>query len=270
MHANKKIITVALMGDLVGSTGRALLKKHLPSLVQQYAIDVTVVNGENCAHGKGITPTIVKELLDMGVDVITSGNHIWDKKEIIPFLKTTDKLLRPLNYPPHCPGVGATIIEKHGISIGIMNLLGRVFMNVHPDCPFRVGLESIEKMRAKTNIILVDFHAEATAEKLGLAYYLDGKISALVGTHTHIQTADERILPNGTAYITDIGMAGSLNSMIGITIEPMLHKFLTQMPVQHVVANTPPFIMSGVVITIDTETGKSLSIERIYCVDQTL
>ncbi len=262
-----KTIKIAVFGDLVGVTGRDLLKRHLPSLKKQYAFDVVIVNGENCAHGKGITPAIAQDLHALGVAVITSGNHIWDKKEIIPYIATTDRLLRPLNYPSGCPGVGAVIIEHDGIKIGIINTLGRVFMNVHPDCPFQTTHKMVSEMRSRADIIIVDFHAETTSEKLGLAYYLDGTISALVGTHTHVQTADERILPGGTAYITDIGMTGSLNSMLGVTNEPLLHKFLTQMPVQHIVAKNQPYIISGAVISIDRETKQTVSIERIYKVD---
>ncbi len=261
------VVTIAFFGDLVGSPGRKLLEKHLPLLKAEHSIDVVIANGENCAHGKGITPPIAQELFAMGVDVITSGNHIWDKKEIIPFLYKNDRLLRPLNYPVECPGKGTVIIEYAGIKIGVINALGRVFMNTHSDCPFKATYNAVCELKKITPLIVVDFHAETTSEKLGLAFYLDGHVSAVVGTHTHVQTADERILPGGTAYITDLGMAGSLNSMLGVTIEPLIQKFLTQMPVQHVVAMTPPFVISGVVVTIDTQTGKAESIKRFFIVD---
>ncbi len=262
-----KSVTIAFFGDLVGNPGRALLQKYLPVIKHDYGASFTIVNGENCAHGKGITPSIADELFSMGVDVITSGNHIWDKKEIIPFLQKTDRVLRPVNYPTQCPGKGAVLIEHQGVMIGVVNALGRVFMNTHSDCPFNATRAAIEELRKVTPVVVVDFHAETTSEKLGLAFYLDGNISAVVGTHTHVQTADERILPGGTAYITDLGMAGSLNSMLGVTIEPLIHKFLTQMPVQHVVATNSPFVISGVVVTIDTLTGKAQSIKRFFIVD---
>ena len=259
--------TVIILGDLVGATGRKLLKKHLPTLQEQHSPDLVIVNGENSAHGKGITPKVVQELKDAGVDIITSGNHIWDKKDIIPYLQENNDVLRPANYPEECPGVGVTTIKKNGHTFGVVNLMGRVFMGVQGDCPFKKADIIIEELKKETPLIFVDFHAEATSEKLGMGYHLEGKVSAVVGTHTHIQTADARILPKGTAYITDLGMAGTLNSMIGVTKEPIMNKFMTQMPQRHEVATEPPFVMSGVVITVDTSTGNALDIERIYIVD---
>lgn len=261
-------VKVIFLGDLVGATGRKILKKHLPEFKEKYQPDLIVVNGENSAHGKGITIKIVKELQDMGVDIITTGNHIWDKRDIIPYLEEHSDVLRPANYPEGCPGVGVTTIEKNGHTFGIVNLMGRVFMGVHGDCPFRKSEEIIDTLKEKTNLIFVDFHAEATSEKLAMGYFLEGKVTGVVGTHTHIQTADARVLPQGTAYITDLGMAGSLNSMIGVTKEPILHKFLYQMPKRHEVATDAPFVISGVVITADADTGKALNIESIYTVDE--
>jgi 2',3'-cyclic-nucleotide 2'-phosphodiesterase len=261
-------VKVIMLGDLVGATGRQLLKKHLPTLQEKHQPDLVIVNGENSAHGKGITAKIVKELKDMGVDIITTGNHIWDKKDIIPYLEENTDVLRPDNYPEGCPGVGVTTIEKNGHTFGVVNLMGRVFMGIHGDCPFRKADTIIKELKKTTPLIFVDFHAEATSEKLGMGYYLEGRVSAVVGTHTHIQTSDWRILPGGTAYITDLGMAGTLNSMIGVTKEPILHRFLYQMPQRHEVAIEPPFVMSGVVITVDAQTGKAVIIEQIYIVDE--
>ncbi|MCF7900049.1 TIGR00282 family metallophosphoesterase [Candidatus Babeliales bacterium] len=261
-------VKVILLGDVVGETGRKLLRKNLPLFKELYKPDLIIVNGENSAHGKGITPKIAEEWQELGVDVITTGNHVWDKQEIIPYLKEHTHVLRPANYPEGCPGVGVTTITKNGHTFGVINVIGRVFMGMHGDCPFRKVEELVTELRKETPLIFVDFHAEATSEKLGMGYFLEGKVSAVVGTHTHIQTADARILPGGTAYITDLGMAGSLNSMIGVTKDPILNRFLYQMPQRHEVAVDAPFVMSGVVVTVDAQTGKALKIESIYKVDE--
>lgn len=251
-------------GDIVGSTGRALFKKYGLQLKEQYNADLIIINGENSADGKGITSAIVQELKNHGANLVTTGNHIWDKKEIISYMSTHDDIIRPLNYPPECPGKGYSILDFGTYKVAIINLMGRVFMRTHLDCPFRTGKALIEEIQKITPLIFIDFHAETTAEKLFCAYFFDGKVSGIVGTHTHVQTADNRILPEGTAYITDLGMGGSLNSMIGIKKENLYDAFLLQMPVRHEVDDKPPYILSGVCITTDIATGKSSHIERIY------
>lgn len=256
-----------LLGDLVGKTGRDVFARHIQRLRTDYSLDAVIVNGENCADGKGITPQIAAFLQQQGVDIITSGNHIFDKKEIIPYLHEHDKVLRPANYPDVCPGTGMTFFICKGVQVGVMNLMGRLSMPAHLNCPFQKALDLLEEAKRITPLMLVDFHAEAAIEKQALATLLDGKVTAIVGTHTHIQTADAQILPHGTAYISDLGMGGSLNSMIGAKKEQIIHRFLTQMPVRHEVATDAPYVLSGVVITADVTTGKALAIEAVYLID---
>ena len=202
-----------------------------------------------------------------GADVITTGNHIWARKEIYSYLAENNDVLRPANFPSACPGTGITTFKCAGLTVGVINLQGRIFMKEMVDCPFKAAESLLTYLKYKTNIIFVDFHAEATSEKLGMAYFLDGRVSAVVGTHTHVQTADERILPGGTAYITDLGMAGALNSMIGMKKESVLKTFLTQMPSKFEVDTNAPAIMCAVLIDIDKSTGKALKIERIQVID---
>ena len=265
-------LKVLMLGDIVGVPGRAIFKKYIKSLKDQHKLDFVIVNGENSADGKGITPKIMEFYKNNHVDVVTSGNHIWQKKDIIPYFASHNDLLRPANFPNGCPGTGAQVYRcetpSGTYSIGVMNIQGRVFMKELLSDPLRTADTFLTMLKSKTNIILVDFHAETTAEKLGFAYYLDGKVSAVVGTHTHIQTADNRVLPNGSAYITDLGMAGALNSMIGMKKDPIIHNMLTQMPVKFEVETEGPFVLSGVVIEIDTTSGKANSIERVYIVDK--
>lgn len=260
-------IRVLFFGDIIGVAGRAVFQKHADRLRKQYACDALIVNGENSADGRGITPRIAHFFKHNGVSVITTGNHIWHKKDIYTYLDDHHDVLRPANYPSETPGVGVTTFECNGVIIGVINLQGRIFMREHLACPFKTADSLLTYLRSKTPIVLVDFHAEATAEKMGLGYYLDGRISALLGTHTHVQTADERILPGGTAFITDAGMAGSLNSMIGMKKEPIIQHMITQMPVRFVVETSSPVILCGVVVEIDTATGKAVHIERIKVVD---
>ena len=269
-HMKKKGLRVLFLGDVVGPLGIAMVQKHLPKLRSSYSIDAVVVNGENSADGKGITPRLVAFYRHNGVDVITTGNHIWAKREIYSYLAENKDLLRPANFPSAAPGVGVTTFTCKDQVIGIINLQGRVFMRDLLDCPFRTAESILTYLKDKTNIIFIDFHAEATSEKSGLAYFLDGKISGIVGTHTHVQTADERILPNGTAFITDLGMCGSLNSMLGMKKEPIIDHFLTQMPVKFTVDTSVPVIMCGVWIEVDTKTGKAIKIERVQVVDNDL
>lgn len=262
-----KPLRVLLLGDIVGSPGRIIFQKHINQLKNKFSIDFVVVNGENSCQGKGITSRIVRFFRHAGVDVVTSGNHIWHNKEIYSYLSENNDLLRPENFPTDCPGTGVGIYSCKEYSIGVLNLQGRVFMREYVNDPFRTADSALTFLRSRTNIILVDFHAETTSEKLGLAYYLDGRVSAFVGTHTHVQTADERILPNGTAYITDLGMAGSLNSMIGMKKESIIKNYLTQMPQKFEVDIQGPFVLSGVWVEIDTTTGKATHIERVRVVD---
>ena len=253
---------ILFVGDIVGKAGRQAVEGLLERCVADHRIDFTVANGENAAGGMGITPVIASEFLDLGIDVLTSGNHIWAKKEILPFLDEEERLLRPANYPDRVPGRGAGVFRLgSGKKIGILNLEGRVFMR-NLECPFRVGEKEVEKLKEQTSVILVDFHAEATSEKVALAWFLNGKVSAVVGTHTHVQTADERVLSGGTAYITDVGMTGPLASVIGIRRQIALERFLTQVPLKFDVA-TEEIELQGVILEVDEQTGKSRSIERV-------
>ncbi|MFW6131508.1 MAG: TIGR00282 family metallophosphoesterase [Candidatus Aminicenantaceae bacterium] len=253
-------ITVLFIGDIIGRPGRNILKKKLPSLKKKHPIDLIIANGENAAGGIGITEKVGEELLNY-VDVLTSGNHIWDKKEGIPYLERESRLLRPANYPPQSPGKGANVFkDKKDRKIGILNLQGRVFMDAL-DCPFRIADNRIQSLKAQTPVIIVDFHAEATSEKQALGWYLDGKVSAVIGTHTHVPTADERILSKGTAYISDVGMSGGFNSVIGIRKELAVKRFLTSRN-QHFEPSKEGYFLSAVLIEIDSSTGKSISIKR--------
>lgn len=261
-------IRILLLGDIAGTSGCAVFQKHIKQIRDKYKIDAVIVNGENSApDGRGITPKLMHFFKHNHVDIVTSGNHIWAKKEIYQYLNENKDLLRPANFPTGCPGVGVTTFTCKSATVGVINLQARTFMREQLACPFRTADSLLTYLKSKTNIIVVDFHGEATAEKLGLAYYLEGQISALVGTHTHVQTADERVLPGGTAYITDLGMAGALNSMIGMKKEPVIQNFLTQMPQKFVIETQGPMVLSGVYVDIDAQTGKALKIERVYLVD---
>jgi hypothetical protein len=255
-------MNVLFIGDIVGKPGRTALKALLPGLVDKYKVDLVVVNGENAAGGFGITENVASEIFSLGVHVITSGNHIWDKKEAIPYLAKEDRILRPANYPPSVPGQGSLVYKtRDGIKIAVLNLSGRIFMS-HMDCPFRTSDREIQRLKDITNIIIVDFHAEATSEKQAFGYYLDGRVSAVIGTHTHVQTADEKILSGGTAYITDVGMTGPEDSVIGVEKETVINRFLTGMPAKFEVPKGTS-IFSAVVIEIDKDTGKASAIHRI-------
>jgi len=251
-----------MVGDIVGSPGRKAIRGLLRKVIDDHGIEFTIANGENAAGGMGITPVIASEILGQGVDVLTSGNHIWAKKEIIPFLDEEHRILRPANYPSQVPGRGSGLFQlNHGEKIGVINLEGRVFMK-HLDCPFRTGEKEVERLRKETPNIVVDFHAEATSEKMAMGWFLNGGVSAVLGTHTHIQTSDEKILSEGTAYITDVGMTGPLDSVIGIRKQVALDRLLTQIPWKFDVA-TGEVELQGVIIEIDQKTGKSESIQRI-------
>lgn len=253
---------VLVIGDIVGRPGREAVKKLLPKIVKKKGIEFVIANGENAAGGSGITPSICEELLSYGIDVITSGDHIWKKREIVDYIQSSKNLLRALNYPKGVPGWGSTIVEsKNGIKIAVINLSGRIFMQPI-ECPFKASGEEVKKLKQKTSIIIVDIHAEATSEKIALGWHLDGKVSAVIGTHTHVQTADERILPNKTAYITDCGMTGPFDGVIGRKKEQILTRFITQMPTRFEMAESD-VRLNGVVIDVDEKTGEANSIERI-------
>ncbi len=253
---------ILFVGDVVGRTGRHALSCRLHRLIDEHQVDLVIVNGENAAAGFGLTAKIAGDLFDLGIDVITSGNHIWDKREIYEHLDCEERLLRPANYPPGLPGRGVGLFEtSSGIKVGVINLEGRVFMN-NLDCPFRTADQLVSELRRHTPIILVDFHGEATSEKMAMGYYLDGQVSAVIGTHTHVQTADERILPGGTAYITDVGMTGSRDAVIGIRKELAIEKFLTQLPVRFEVSKKDSWLC-GVLVEVDGETGRALQVQRI-------
>ena len=253
---------IFFIGDIVGRPGREIIHNILRSFRDEEKIDAVIANGENAAGGSGITPRIAEELFDNGVDVLTSGDHIWKKREIYDFLESTDKLIRPANYPAGAPGKGATVVEVKGAgSIGVVNLIGRVFMNA-VDCPFERARQEIEGLRRRTPVIVVDIHAEATSEKIAMGWFLDGIVSAVIGTHTHIQTADEKILPEGTAYITDCGMTGPYDSVIGRKKEQILTRFITQLPTRFEMA-TEGVEMHGAIIDVDETTGKATGIKRV-------
>jgi len=253
---------VLFIGDIVGEPGRDAVRELLPKIKKRESVDFTIANGENVAGGSGITPALADELFDSGVDVITTGDHVWKRKEILERIGSDDKLLRPANYPAKTPGTGSTVAKsKSGVSVGVINLIGRVFMQP-VECPFRTAKEEIEKIGKIAKVILVDMHAEATSEKIALGWYLDGEVSAVVGTHTHVQTADEKVLPGGTAFIADIGMTGPFDSVIGRRKEQILTRFVTQMPARFEVAEGD-VQLHGVVIDIDEKTGKARSIKRI-------
>ncbi len=253
---------ILFIGDIVGRAGRKILQERLARLVDRHYLDLVVANGENGAAGYGLTISVLKEIYAAGVDVVTTGNHIWDKKEIYPALDADVSLLRPANYPPGLPGHGQGVYETAaGTKVGVLNLEGRVFMK-SLDCPFRAAEELVAELRKSTPIILVDFHAEATSEKQALGYFLDGRVTAVIGTHTHVQTADERILPAGTGYLTDAGMTGSRDAVIGNQKEPAIERFLTQLPVRLEVAKKDP-LLCGVVLTVNEDTGCCEAIERI-------
>jgi len=255
-------MNVLFIGDVFGSPGRDFLKAQLPLLMSRYNTDFVIVNGENAAGGTGLTPEVAEELFSCGADVLTSGNHIWSKKEAYGLLDTDRRIIRPINYPPGVPGKGSGVFTaRNGQSIGVLNACGRVYSVQLLDCPFRALEAEIARLRLITGTIFVDFHAEATSEKIAMGYYLDGKVSVLAGTHTHVQTADELILPGGTAYITDVGMTGSTEGVIGVSRDIILRHFLTQLPARHEPAKGKRQLC-GVFCSIDPK-GTARSIERV-------
>ncbi len=257
------LVRVLFIGDIVGRPGRRAVRENLESLRGKEDFDLVIANGENAAGGFGLTPDVVDELFSFGLDVITTGNHVWDKKEGVKLVGENERVLRPYNFPPGTPGSGAGFFTgKSGFRYLVANFIGRIFMGNY-DCPFR-GAESLVSEEGKSaDFTIIDFHGEATSEKEALGFFLDGKVSAVLGTHTHVQTADERVLPGGTGYITDVGMCGPINSVIGMKRELIVQKFLFGMPVKFEVASGP-VVFSGVILTLDSRTGMCVEIKRIY------
>jgi len=255
-------VSILFIGDIVGKPGRQAVSRGLHRLIDRHCIDLVIANGENASGGFGITVETARELFSCGIQFFTTGNHVWDKKDALEYLDREERIVRPANYPDGAPGKGARLVSTPGgVAVGVINLEGRIFMN-NLECPFKTADREIEKLSASTKIIFVDFHAEATSEKTSLGWYLDGRVSAVVGTHTHVQTADERILTEGTAYITDAGMTGAFDSVIGVRKDEPIQKFLTQLPTKFEVAKKD-IRLNGVVVKIDEASGRALSIERI-------
>lgn len=254
-------INILFIGDIIGKPGLSLVQTWLPGLISKYKADFVIANGENIADGKGCTAKEGKALFDLGVHVITGGNHTWDKHQSQDYLKAEPRSLRPLNYPRGTYGNGYYIAETDKGKVAVINLQGRTFM-ASIDCPFRTAEWILQKISSETKVIVIDFHAEATAEKMAMAHFLDGKISALIGTHTHVQTADERIFPNGTGFITDVGMSGPYESVIGMKVQAAVNRFIYQTPQKYETAQDDVHIC-GMFLKIDVSTGKTLEIERI-------
>lgn len=254
-------MNVLFIGDVVGNPGRRAIKELLPELKREYSIDFCIANGENAAGGSGITYVVAQELYKSGIDAITMGNHVWSKKEIFSFIESDTKIIRPANYPEGLPGKGSAVISNNNGKIGIINLMGRIYMEP-VECPFRTADKEVEILKNSVRIIIVDMHAEATSEKTALAWYLDGKVSGVIGTHTHVQTADERILPFGTGFITDVGMTGPYEGIIGVKRNTVIEKFITFMPARFELEKGK-IQLNAVVLEIDDSTGKTIEMHRI-------
>ena len=256
------MIRLLFIGDIVGRPGRDLVRRGVGALRDYHQVDLVIANAENAAAGFGITRELGEQILDAGVDVMTSGNHIWDKKEAIDYIGIESRLLRPLNFPAGVPGNGSYVARtESGVPVGVINAMGRVFM-LNIDDPFSGLLREIDKVKQRARVVFVDFHAEATSEKVAMGWHLDGRVTAMVGTHTHVQTADERILPKGTAYLTDVGMTGPHDSVIGVDVDAALGRFLNAMPTRFETASGNPRL-NGVIIEADEATGLATDIERI-------
>lgn len=251
-------LNVLMIGDIVGKLGRRTVAEVLPEIKRSHRIDFVIANGENTAGGRGLTPATATELYESGIDVITSGNHIWENREIYPTLEKDRRVLRPINYPEGTIGCG--IYSSDGLAV--VNVMGRTFMGVHLDCPFRAMDAALNKLRG-CNIIIVDLHAEATSEKIAMGFYLDGRVTAVLGTHTHVPTSDTRVLQGGTGYVSDVGMVGAVRSVLGMTIEPVIERFLTQLPNRFETVEKGPAIFNAIVMQIDEHSGKTLSIQRV-------
>lgn len=256
------LVKLLFIGDIVGEPGRRAVRQLVPILRQRHGLDVVVANGENAAGGSGITPAIARDLLEWGVDAITSGDHLWDQKEVVQLLESEPRFLRPLNYPEGTPGHGSHVLElASGLKVGVLNAQGRTFMAALEN-PFIEVPKAVERLREATPILFLDFHAEATSEKIAMGRLLDGLVSAVIGTHTHVQTADEQVFPGGTAYLTDSGFTGPQDSVLGRDIEPVLKRFATLQPQRFTVASGRVALM-GAVVEIDAATGRALSITRV-------
>ncbi len=250
--------SILLIGDIVGKLGRRTVAAVLPEIRRLQRLDLVIANGENTAGGRGLTPSTADELFAMGIDVITSGNHIWEKREIYSVLDSEAPIVRPLNYPVGTPGRGVHF--QNGVAV--INLMGRTFMGSHLDCPFLAADKALSELR-DSRVVIVDVHAEATSEKIAMGYYLDGRVSVVVGTHTHVPTADARILPKGTAYVTDLGMVGALDSVLGMDTEAVIERFLTQLPNRFDPVDKGPAVFNAVLVQLDEETGRAISIQRL-------
>ena len=256
------MLRILFLGDVIGEPGRKAVIEMVPKLKQAWGIDFVVVNGENAAAGRGITGKINIDLLRAGVAVTTSGDHIWDQKEVISYIETEPRLLRPINYPPGTPGRGSIVLETAKGKVGVINVQGRTFMQPSLENPFRLVDEEVRRLRAETHVIFVDMHAETTSEKIAIGRFLDGKVSAVAGTHTHVQTADEQIFPGGTAFICDAGMCGPTESVLGREIQPIIQRFVSSMPVNFPVAKGE-VTLHGILVDVDPSTGRAKSIRRV-------
>ncbi len=251
-------MNILIIGDVVGKVGRKAMACLLPEIRRKHDLDLVIANGENAAGGRGLTPSTAEEIFEAGVEIITSGNHIWKYREIYPYLDSEAPLLRPLNYPKGAPGRG--VIARDGV--GVINLIGRAFMPGAMDCPFRAANEALAEL-GDVRVIIVDVHAEATSEKAALAWFLDGRVSAIIGSHTHIPTADARLLPKGTAFVSDVGMVGPRDSILGMEIQPVIEGFLSQLPTRFSTDEHGPTVFNSVLVQVDEESGKATSIQRI-------
>ncbi|MCX7746803.1 MAG: TIGR00282 family metallophosphoesterase [Clostridia bacterium] len=253
---------VLFIGDIVGNPGRKTAKEIIQKIKKEEEIDFCIANCENSAGGSGITYVVAQELYNSGIDVITLGNHTWSKNEVLNFIDSDSRIVRPANYPQELPGKGSTVVSRGNIKIGVLNLMGRVYMD-SIDCPFKAAEREIEYLKNFVKVVIVDMHAEATSEKCALAWHLDGRVSCVLGTHTHVQTADERILPCGTAFISDVGMTGPYDGIIGVDRDIILKKFITHMPVRFEIAKGPTQF-NAVILDIDDKNGKTRRIDRVY------
>lgn len=259
-------MVVLFIGDIVGEPGRRVIARLIQKVSERYHVDLVIGNGENAAGGFGITPDLAGDLFDLGFSAITTGNHAWDRKEMVDYIRKDPRIVRPANYPDGTPGHGSfLIVRPGGEKIGVIQLMGRAFMPTL-DCPFQVARREVPKLLSQTPCVIVDMHAETTSEKMAMGHFLDGQVTAVVGTHTHVQTADEQILPKGTAYLTDIGMTGPVNSVIGFKKELVIEKFLRQMPRRFEVASGPA-VLGAAVIEFDPATGKASGIQRVRTID---
>lgn len=269
--ASEDALCVLCLGDIIGRGGRNLIASKLEALKEEYNIDFVIANGENSAGGFGITRDIAHDFLNLGIDAITSGNHIWRNKDIFSLMKTSElrhKVLRPFNYPDGAPGFGYQVYSTKNTKIGVINVLGRTFIDEFVDCPFKAAEYAIKKISEETDIIFIDFHAEATSEKQAMGYYLDGKASCIFGTHTHVQTADERILNNGTAYITDLGMCGSYEGIIGSKPQQPILRFTTGLPHKFEVESEGMGMLNGIVVSVNKSSGKAIKIKRVFITEE--